>query len=773
MAVCGFNPQCGKRYVLNAIYNPGDKRFAASSADGAKGGTEQPQGDRAIDFRASAPQTGNLAAPDGKTANDEGRVAPVEETTPVEPSRIKTTMSLVIDIDGTQPGIQAPPRHGVVNRPVVITATVTGEPGAGAPTGEVVFTHLHDEWRCRDGSSRAGETRNVVSLKPVSGSESGAECQFTPMVGARRVLTARYRPSDGSRFEASEVNGSNTAVQARTLVIPVPPGKAPKTVSPTVKTKPYAQDETRTQGTSEDRREDEGIHKRASPDTGGSVRQASEPATKEPGETTGRITIKLKVAGGGAGLSHQFQFKAGAGPNTPERFSLKAAADGLAGERQFDNLVPRTYTITADPFTKTAYDLARIACNSPVQDGLRITVPRRAVEIDLVANRAIVCTFEAHLRARHVPVPVPEVAMTKTQWLANDYLGTRNTLLLSHRPRLTDRLERLFERRRPRSGGRIRAHLGAADDTRRAAFSMDLHTPLPFDFAIGNQGIAFSTSASRLSSSLNVIIGDHSRRRRPDKNRRLMRWDVWIEGRLARLDGKNNSSGTFGVIYAGADVLFRPHILVGVFSQFDWLNRKYDEQRRVKGNGWMIGTYTATRFAGYGYADIQAGWGLSTNAITPLGTYTDRFRTSRLYLSASLSASFDFGNWNLRPDLSAQYLSERQGAYTDSAGRAISAQKVFAADVRLGPRIAYTYRFAGGGRLVPWARLEGVYAYSNKGDFPNVENAPSRQHFSAKAEAGVRWYTAMGAKFMASGSYGGIGSDTKSIGASARLDIPF
>ncbi len=375
---------------------------------------------------------------------------------------------------------------------------------------------------------------------------------------------------------------------------------------------------------------------------------------------------------------------------------------------------------------------------------------------------------------------IRNVARLTTQMVV-DYLGDRNAILLANGVNMNNRLNRLSKGRGGQMGGNISVNLGRSEDATASAFSMDLRTFLPGDVSITGDTITFAASTIRLmrsgafgADSDDRDVGESVLEGGDDRGAVSSgpRWDVWIEGRISRFDSSSND-GTLGVVYLGADYLITPSMLIGLMTQYDWLKKDYDTNGRIKGQGWMVGPYAAARLDERLFLEVQVRGGRSSNDITPIGTYTDRFKTTRWYVSGRLNGDFDYGDWTIRPGVSAQYLAEKQKGYTDSLGNSIAARTISQGDIRVGPRVAYTYGLGDGGAIIPWAEFEGVYTFGSKDKFSTGGYAFDIHGLSGSVEAGLDWRTATGAVFSLSGSYDGIGSGSSSYGARARVDIAF
>lgn len=247
---------------------------------------------------------------------------------------------------------------------------------------------------------------------------------------------------------------------------------------------------------------------------------------------------------------------------------------------------------------------------------------------------------------------------------------------------------------------------------------------------------------------------------------------VWIEGTIAGFDDRQ-SDGTFGVVYAGADQLITPDILLGALVQYDWFRQEQDTGGgKVEGRGWMAGPYATFRLDQQLFADIRFAWGKSRNDITPIGTYTDTFDTTRWLGSGAFIGDFAYEDWSIQPTISLAYLRETQKRYTDSLGVDIPGQSISQGEVKAGPRIGYAHLFESGDRLEPFVSLEGAYVFGDDGLFSEGSLAKEVNGLRGRAGYGLDWRNEAGQSVSLSGTYDGIGTRVKSLGASLKLSIP-
>jgi len=413
-------------------------------------------------------------------------------------------------------------------------------------------------------------------------------------------------------------------------------------------------------------------------------------------------------------------------PTGPLNFALTTVSG--AATKTVTGVTAGLHTITASDLSADGYGVTSITCNDGDSAG---DVPSRTAAINLASGENVVCTFTA---IESGPA---------TSQLIGDYLGARNFLLLSHQPDRNRRIEKL--KGGPGGPG------GLVNGSILGFFPINVATGLPVGVTIGESSLAFK-------GSLN-------------KRKTVGGWDAWVEGHIARFDDDSSRGGKFGVVYGGVDYLATPNVLLGFLGQFDWLDQSYSSGATVDGSGWMAGPYATVRLHKNLYFDIRGAWGRSANTINPFGTYSDDFATERWLVSAALIGEFAFDRWNIKPGISLQYIEENQSAYTDSLGVPIPSQTVALGDLRVGPRIAYTYR-SGDSTFVPWIQLDGVYTFGDGGALTSGSLANATDGLTARVQGGLDITGSMGASLTLSGQLSGIGSDASSYGGMMKFVVP-
>lgn len=251
------------------------------------------------------------------------------------------------------------------------------------------------------------------------------------------------------------------------------------------------------------------------------------------------------------------------------------------------------------------------------------------------------------------------------------------------------------------------------------------------------------------------------------------KFDIWAEGAFSyyRRDASDGLiQGHAGVLYAGADYLVAPNLLLGVMGQFDRAKQSSDTViGDAGGQGWMAGPYLSARLTPHLFLDARALWGRSEDHISVTGAFTDNFETSRALASARLTGEFSYGALTLRPSAEAVYLSVNQDAYTSGIGIVVGAQTISIARLQFGPEVSYRFDLGGGGTLEPFVGLKGQWGMTKSNA---VDGGAVGDGWSGRVEAGATLQLPTGVTMRATGSYDGLGGDVESWGGRASVVVP-
>lgn len=360
------------------------------------------------------------------------------------------------------------------------------------------------------------------------------------------------------------------------------------------------------------------------------------------------------------------------------------------------------------------------------------------------------------IKLNSATVVIGTPATLSTPDMIGDYLGARNSFILNHQPDRSRRLARFADFPAPTGERRSMATGFAASGT------------LPVSVSLQGNMLAYSGSARHAMASLGGVT-DTPDAGMPD----LGRWDIWSEGRFALFDDGASQSGDFGIVHFGADYLFSPSILMGARAQVDWGEQNFATTNgTVSGIGVMVGPYATVALSQTLFLDVAASWGVSSNDISPVGTYTDQFDTTRWMVDASLAGQFHHGAWTMRPIVTVQYIAEHQQAYTDSLSARITDQTVSQGQVSFSPYLGRAWALDGGIHLTTWVEGSGHYAFGRSGTVTAGSYADELDGLNAGVRAGLDFAISGGASASLSGQYGGIGTNSESYGGSLAISLP-
>ncbi len=251
-------------------------------------------------------------------------------------------------------------------------------------------------------------------------------------------------------------------------------------------------------------------------------------------------------------------------------------------------------------------------------------------------------------------------------------------------------------------------------------------------------------------------------------------FDVWTEVYGSRsVSGSADSSLWVG--YVGVHRLINPDLLIGGLVQLDWADETNPSvNSTADGFGWMIGPYIAGRIPGHSLSyEARASWGRSSNDVSPIGTYTDGFDTTRWMASGKIAGSYRIDDLSINPFISATWFEENQENYTDSLGNSIPEQTVSLGEIRFGPQLMREIVLENGGMISPSFGVSGVWNFGISDNAASQGNALGNDQLRARFEAGVTATDANGWQLIIAGFYDGVGvDDYYAYGGNARLVVP-
>lgn len=368
--------------------------------------------------------------------------------------------------------------------------------------------------------------------------------------------------------------------------------------------------------------------------------------------------------------------------------------------------------------------------------------------VTLTVNVTVDGPGDIKINAATVVIGAPTDMSATT--MIGDYLSARNSFILNHQP---DRSRRL---------ARFAGFPASTGESSATALGFGALGSLPVSVSLQGNALAYSGSARQAMQSLGGAADV------PD----LGRWDLWSEGRFALFDDGSNQSGEFGIVHFGADYLVSPSLLIGARAQVDWGEQDFAASNgTVSGIGVMAGPYATVALSQTLFLDVAGSFGVSSNDISPIGTYTDEFDTTRWMVDASLVGQFHHGAWTMRPVVTIQYISEHQLAYTDSLSVVIADQTVSRGQVSFSPYLGRRWTLDGGLLLTTWLEGSGHFAFASSGATTG-SYVDQLEGLNATLRAGLDFSLPGGASASLAGQYGGIGTDAHSYGGSLAVSLP-
>jgi hypothetical protein len=294
---------------------------------------------------------------------------------------------------------------------------------------------------------------------------------------------------------------------------------------------------------------------------------------------------------------------------------------------------------------------------------------------------------------------------------------------------------------------------------------------------------SFATSLSRLAYA--ATAGQREQQRQAlaalgylngSNGPAVPRFDIWAQGSFTRYNDSSagqSNEGYFGLLYLGAHYRVRPNLALGVLGQFDWTDEEDDSTGiGADGKGWLAGPYVVGRLGGNLYWQARGAWGTSDNNVTPFGTYTDDFQTTRWLASGKVEGRFYAGNWRFSPRAGLIYFEESQHSYVDSNGLTIPSQVVSLGRATFGPEVGYQMALSDGGYFEPSLGMSGIWDFDEdaKG-LAGIVSGP--EELRARVTGGFTFRSGEGLGFRASGFYDGIGdSEFEAYGGKLKLVVP-
>lgn len=170
-------------------------------------------------------------------------------------------------------------------------------------------------------------------------------------------------------------------------------------------------------------------------------------------------------------------------------------------------------------------------------------------------------------------------------------------------------------------------------------------------------------------------------------------WNVWLNSRvLGAYDSLAQTNGSGFIGMAGGDYKVMPRLALGLSLGV--------EAFQVGFTGFN-GKIRTTGFSAAPYASVKITDNIVASALVGLSTITydtnlttnvsAQYAALRVFLGGTVNGSWYDGPWHLQAKLSGAYGSERQNAYTDTAGNSVAGQTISYGSLAAGPEVGYAF----------------------------------------------------------------------------------
>jgi|GEM_PF-1063801 len=250
--------------------------------------------------------------------------------------------------------------------------------------------------------------------------------------------------------------------------------------------------------------------------------------------------------------------------------------------------------------------------------------------------------------------------------------------------------------------------------------------------------------------------------------------NLWTEASLVSIH-QDTADSDLALVFAGIDYRVGEDTLIGLMGQYDWADEEDETQNfEISGTGWMVGPYMVTKLTDSLIFDGRAAWGRSNNDVSPFGTYTDEFKTSRWLLKGQFTGEFDWDDWRVNPNLSVIYFEEDQKAYVDSLNIAIPSQTINLGRVTFGPRFSKTFKQGINSTITPSLGIRGIWDFESAEVLDLTSGLPTgTDQFRARIEPGITIGLDGGTRLILDGFYDGLGADDyEAYGGKVGVSFP-
>ena len=231
----------------------------------------------------------------------------------------------------------------------------------------------------------------------------------------------------------------------------------------------------------------------------------------------------------------------------------------------------------------------------------------------------------------------------------------------------------------------------------------------------------------------------------------------------AKLTGTKSNSGSYVLGSLGAHTFVSENFLLGGMLQLDYAE---DDANKISGKGWLVGPYFVAKHSTQPlFFEGRLLYGQTDNEITPLGTFTDNFKTARWLAQFRTTGEVSYNTATLMPLLDLTYADDTQKTYTDSLGNIISGKTVELMQLTAGMdfRVPVSVQT---GSLDLTGGVSGIYSSTSDGN-------ADYEGLRGRADLGIEYSLGEAGTLDVNTFVDGLGSDYQGHGMDIGYNLKF
>lgn len=248
---------------------------------------------------------------------------------------------------------------------------------------------------------------------------------------------------------------------------------------------------------------------------------------------------------------------------------------------------------------------------------------------------------------------------------------------------------------------------------------------------------------------------------------------VWGNLQASRTETATHELG-YALLTMGAHAYRTERMIIGGMVQIDKAEQTSTSGVETSGVGGMVGPYMVSQIGEQPlFFEARLLYGVSDNEITPLGTYTDSFRTERWLARIGVEGAYALDAVTLFPNLNISHVQDSLEAYVDGLGDTVETQSIALTEIDFGIDFEAPIAIENGD-LVLTGGLSGNWT-SKKATGMASTYIDAGENWGARVDLGAR-YTGESGVILSSGIYlAGINSESarRTVGGEFGVEYRF